>query len=259
MRKLIWCIIVAWCVVSAQAFGAEAVEQVKSQMSSGNAQVRASAMEQFVRSFDMASQPQQATEGLPIFVGGISDSDAKVREFAVTGLLKIAAGTMRIELPANPNLPDLTTSSQARQALLTAMSDTDPLVRQAAFEAYGLTYKLTPDLEQKIIDEFNSYKPVPGQQDLRISLLGTLVNDRSPSPVAANFIVQKIDDPQFGIAALQSLASLKKPPLDTLPKLLSEVSQHNISESRKSALIQAIQAYGPDAQAQLKQILANPR
>jgi hypothetical protein len=166
---------------------------------------------------------------------------------------------MRILVPANPKLPDLTTSPQAKQALLAATSDADPIVRQMALEAYALTYKLTPDLEQKIIDTFNSYKQVPGQPDDRSALLGSLVNDRSPSPVATNFIVQKIDDPQFGIVALQSLASLKEPPPEVLPKLLNEVSQHNISEPRKSTLIRAIKAYGPDAQVQLEQILANPR
>ena len=82
----------------------------------------------------------------------------------------------------------------------------------------------------------------------------------TPGPVlAVKFIVQKIDDPQFGVTALQSLGSLKKPPTDVLPKLLGEAGEHNVSGERKSALKQAVKAYGPSAQARLDQILANPR
>ena len=110
-----------------------------------------------------------------------------------------------------------------------------------------MTYKLTPAFEEKIIGAFNSYKPEHRHPDYRDELIGALVNDGSPSPVATNFIVQKIDDPQFGTTALQSLASLKQPPADALSKVLSEAHQHNISAERKSALTPAAKAYGPDA------------
>ena len=255
MKKFVLSILIAGSVA---AHAAETVAQLQSQMTNGGAHGRASAMEQFVRGFD-PSQQQQGTAAIPIFVTGLSDSDSKVREFAATGLLKIASASMRVELPPNPNLPDLTSYPSAQPALLAAMSDSDPIVRQTAIGAYSLTYKSTPDIEQKIIDAFNSYQPVHGRPDPRPALLSSLVNDRSPSPVATNFLVQKIDDPQFGAAAIESLSSLKEPPPGALPKLLSVAKQRNISEPRKAALTRAIKAYGPDAQAQLQQILATPR
>jgi hypothetical protein len=228
-------------------------------MSNPAPSVRAYAMQHFVISLGTVNGEALLGPAVPILVKALNDSDVKVRQSAISGLRGIAWFTSRIIYPSLTNGPNLAADPSIQQALLKATSDSDPTVRQLALEAYVLTYKLTPDLEQKIIAEFNSYKPMPGQEDLRFGLLGFLVIDRSPSPIAVNFIVQKIDDPQFGIVALQSLASLKEPPPDVLPKLLSEVGRHNISEPRKSALIRAINAYGPAAQAQLKQILANPQ
>jgi hypothetical protein len=257
MKNFLFCIIIGWSGVIS-VMGAETVTQLQSQMGSADAQIRASAIKQFIHGLN-PSQPQPLTEALPIFVSGLSDSDSKVRESAVKGVLIIAEGTMRVQMPPNPNLPDLTADPKVQKALLAAMSDSDPIVRQAAIQAYSLTYKLTPDVEQQIIDTFNSYQQTPGQPDDRFALLGSLVNDRSPSPVATNFIVQKIDDPKYGTTALQSLGALKTPPPDVLPKLLSEAGQHHLSEDRKSALKRAAKAYGPNAQAQLEQALANPR
>jgi HEAT repeat protein len=258
MRKTFFSTIIALTAVISVS-EAQTVAQLRSQMSSPTSQVRASALEQFIDHLDPTSQPQQLGEALPVFVEALSDSDSKVREFTATGLLIVAEATMRVEVPARPNFPDPAANPKMQQALSTAMSDADLNVRVAAIQAYAATYKLSPDLEQKIIDTFNSYQPTAGQPDARFDLLGSLVNDRSPSPVAVDFIVQKIDDPKYGITALGSLASLKKPPVEALPKLLSEAAQHDTSKDRRSALVQAVNAYGPSAQAQLERILSNSR
>ena len=258
MKRLVFIVIIGWSIVLS-VDAADTAMQLQSQMSSLNSEGRASALRQFIDHLDPTSQSQQLGEALPIFLNAMSDHDPKMREAAVAGLLMIADATMRVEMPANPNLPDLAANPKAQQVLLTAMSDSDSLVRVSAIQAYSVTYKLSPDLEQKIIDTFNSYQPTSGQPDARFELLGSLVNDRSPSPAAVDFLAQKVDDPKYGITALQSLASLKKPPTDILPKLLSEAGGHNVSEERKSALKQAVKAYGPSAQARLDQILANPR
>jgi hypothetical protein len=192
-------------------------------------------------------------------VQALNDPDVKVRQLAATGLKGIAAVSSPIVYSSSAKGSDLWAKPATQQALLKATSDSDPTVSRLALQTYAWAYKLTPALEEKIIGAFNSYKPEHGQPDYRDELLGSLVNDRSPSPVATNFIVQKTDDPQFGTTALQSLASLKQPPADALPKLLGEAKQRNISADKKSALKQAAKAYGPDAQAQLNQALANPQ
>jgi HEAT repeat protein len=228
-------------------------------MSNADPSVRASAMQHFINSLGTANGEASMGQAVPVLIAALNDPDVKVRQLGAVGLRGIAAATSHIVYPSVGNGPDLTANASTQDALLKATSDSDPTVSRMALLAYALTYKLTPELEQKIIDTFNSYKSTPGQSDDRFELLGSLVNDRSPSPVAVRFIVQKIDDPQFGVTALQSLGSLKKPPTDVLPKLLNEAGQHNISKDRKSALTLAVKAYGPNAQAQLEQIPANPR
>jgi len=238
---------------------ADPIQDLKKSLSGNDPSVRASVVQHFVISLGTVNGQSLMAPAIPVLVEALSDPDANVRQIAISGLRGIAALTSRMVYPSITNAPDLTADPSTQQALLKATSDSDPTVRELALEAYGITYKMTPDLEQKTIDAFNSYEPKHGQEDYRFALLGTLVNDRSPSPVATKFIVQKIDDPKFGTPALQSLASLKEPPPDALPKLLSEAGQHNISEDRKSALKMAAKAYGPDAQAQVGQALANPR
>ena len=238
---------------------ADPIQDINQSMSNADPSARASAMEHFIISLGTVKGEALIKPAVPILVEALNDPDVKVRQFAAAGLRGIAMLTSPIVYPSTIYGFDLTANPATRQALLKATSDSDPTVSQLALQAYAFTYKLTPDLEQKIINAFNSYKPGSGQLDDRFELLGLLVNDRSPSSVATNFIVQKIDDPKFGTPALQALASLKQPPPDVLPKLLSEAGQHNISEDRKSALKMAAKAYGPSAQAQLEQALANPR
>ncbi|MDB4793503.1 hypothetical protein OAG63_00555 [Methylacidiphilales bacterium] len=234
---------------------ADSIQDLKQRLSNGDPSVRAAAMQHFLDSLGRVNGEALMGPAVPVLVEALNDPDVKVRQLAATGLKGIAMLTSPIVYPSTIYGLDLTANPATQQALLKATSDSDPTVSRLALQAYAFTYKLTPDLEQKIIDAFNSYKSAPGQSDDRFELLGLLVNDRSPSPVATNFIIQKIDDPQFGTTALQSLASLKQPPADALPKLLSEAGQHNISEDRKSALRRAAKAYGPNAQAQLEQAL----
>jgi len=253
--RLLFCGFFATATFNLQA---DPIQDLKQTLSSGDASARASALQNFIISLGTVNGETLREPAIPILVQALSDPDAKVRQIAATGLKGIATMNSPIVYPSTPLGSDLTAPA-TQKALLKATSDSDPTVSRLALQAYAMTYKLTPALEEKIIGAFNSYKPEHGHPDDRFELLGALVNDRSPSPVAANFIVQKIDDPRFGTTALQSLASLKQPPADALPKLLNEAQQHNISEDRKSALKMAAKVYGPNAQAQLDQALANPK
>lgn len=259
MKKISFCqLLLALLLLNVISLKADPVQDLKQSLASGDPSARATAMQKFIISLGTVNGEASMKPAIPVLVKALNDPDAKVRQLAAMGLKGIAWASAPIVYPSSPIGSDLTAPA-TQQALLKATSDSDPTVSRLALQAYAMTYKLTPALEEKIIGVFNSYKPEHGQPDDRFELLGSLVNDRSPSPVATNFIVQKIDDPQFGSTALQSLSSLKNPPSDALPKLLNEAGQHNISEDRKSALTQAVKAYGPDAQARLQQVLAAPR
>ena len=142
-------------------------------------------------------------------------------------------------------------------ALLKDTFDPDAPTRQAAFEVYALAYKLTPDVENAVIAEFQTPDTrLPGQMAVKPSLLGMLMISGAPSPTAVSFLTQMIDDPKYGDVVIEQIRAdhcpLSGPALTKLAgKLASEPDA-----TRRARLAAAIGAYGKGAAAVLPQLNA---
>jgi len=241
---------------------AESISELKNAMTNSDAQAREAGMQQFVNGFNIDAQRSEGNEVIPVFVDGLSDTDAKVRQFAATGLLKIAYITM----PATHTVSagaNLLGYQSARKAIAKATSDSDLLVRQIALEIYALTYKLTPDMADKAIAEFNAPElATAAQPSNKAALLETLMVGGPPSPHATEFLTKLLDDPKYGAHIAERIAADKCPlPGVALNKLATKLAQEK-DPVRRAAFARAIGTYGKQAQQytpQLQAVLANEK
>ena len=255
------CLIAVVLVISHNKGIAQNSVDWANEISSSDPHLRLATITDLAQRMAKANPPILGNDVLPALAKALTDADGKVRLQSSVILVIIASSTCPVLVPPKSGI-DLTKSVEIKTALVTAMSDPNPEVRNNAYFTYSLSYKLTPDLEQKIIDDFNHFQPNPvTKEDHRIQMINDLVMDRSPSSVVTDFLVRKVSDPDFGLVAIQAIASLKMPPIKALPILMDEFSK-SFDPAKKVALAKAIGAYGSQAQsfnAQLKQALANEK
>jgi len=248
--------------MAALDLNADPSQDVKQNLSSTDPSTRASAMQHFVDSLATANGQNHLTEAIPVLANGLSDSDVNVRRNAASGLLLVAAQTVRANNPTSGG-PDLTADPSVRDALIKATSDPDAQVRQTALQTYALTYKLTPDVEDKIIAEFNAQEPATsGQPSNKPALLESLMIGGSPSPHATQFLTNLLDDPKYGTHVAERMAADKCPLSGAaLDKLASKLTQEK-DPVKRAAYARAIGTYGKQAQRytpQLEAALANEK
>lgn len=218
--------------------------------------VRAPALLSLGQSLGTQAGWAQAASILPLAGKNLNDSDLGVRRAALSTLLRAAYRTTPVVNPGAPTAAFFSDPS-VQAALLKDTADPDAPTRQAAFEVYAMAYKLTPDVENAVIAEFQAPDTrVPGQVAVKPSLLGMLMISGAPSPTAVNFLTQMIDDPKYGDVVIEQIRTdhcpLSGPALTKLAgKLASEPDA-----TRRARLAAAIGAYGKGAAAVLPQLTA---
>jgi hypothetical protein len=252
--------------IASKAFGIESAEQLQNSMASSDIKVRSAAIENFVRGLGTADGQNYDLKAIPILIGSLSDTDVNVRRFAVNGLLIIATETSPILLARTgsalePNKPDLLKSESLQQALLSATSDPDTSVRQMALATYATTYKLTPDVESKIIQEFNGSSPDMLHQPFgKTGLLESLMISGSPSAAGMNFLGKILDDPKYGWFVINRIGIDECPLTPEVMAKFADMLSKEKDEGHKQDLVRAIGAYGAAAAPylqRLEQMLAN--
>jgi hypothetical protein len=232
---------------------ADPVQDLKQSLSSGDPSVRADAMQHFVNSEGTVNGSATMKPAIPILVKALEDSDVEVRRSAALGLLGIAALTSRVINPPMPNGPDLTADPINQGALLKAISDSDDEVRLTAMKAYSATYKLTPDVEDKIIAEFHSPDSVANDPS---EMIECLILSRTPSVKAKNFLSNLLDDPKFSVHVAERMGADKCPlSSDALGKLAVKLGEDK-DPVHRAAFARAIGAYGKQAQQYMPQLQA---
>lgn len=236
------------------ALNADPIQDVTGDMASSDSATRAASMDRFVRSLGTVTARRYAIPAIPVLVNALSDPDITVRQRAATGLLMVASAAAPVVFPSNPGAAELSANS-VRQALLKATSDPDAQVRETAIEVYAVTYKLTPDLENKIIQEFNSpASEMPNRPSNRVAMLESLMIARSPSPSAAQFLTTLLDDPKYAPHVAERMAADKCPlPRPALDKLVRNLVQEK-GPGARGAYARAIGIYGKEAKRYLPQL-----
>ena len=251
---------VVYCFVCGSLLRAESTDDLKSKMASSDVQVRTSALNAFCDKLGRPETQNQVGAAIPVLVGSIADADPQVRGTALWGLLKISLFT-----PSNPtdSTSVIAAYPPAQKAILTATSDSNILVRQLALQVYAANYKLTPDVENKIIAEINAPEPKSqGGPTTHATLIESLMIGRSPSPHATEFLTSMLDDPKYGSYVAERMG-VDHCPLSggALNKLADKLSQEKDSTKRAN-YARAIGSYGKQAQQyapQLRAALANEK
>jgi HEAT repeat protein len=240
--------ILIWIAANITAF-ADPVSDLRQSLTSADPTVRADAIQKFVISLGTVNGEKLMVPSVPILIDALSDSDSKVRLSAISGLrgvLFFHSPLIYRTLPANQNPSTLPT---LEPALLKATSDPDPETRQLALEAYAITYKLTPELEDKVIAEFQSPdSELPHHESQRPALMESLMLNRDASPHAVDFLTKLLDDPRWAPHVANAMASDNCPlPDSVLPKLATLLAQDKDTVHR-AAYARAIGSYGKRAQ-----------
>jgi len=244
--------------MAAQDKVAEAAQMLKSP----DASVRASAMSAIVHAVAVTARPTShgteetvGNEIIPFLAQGLEDPDENVRSAAVGGLAMVAVSTERVLHPALPGKLDLTSYEPVRDALIKAMSDTNESVRVGAIRTYALSFKTTPEIEQKWINQFHSDQ----SEQVKDLILDAIVVGQSYSPQAAQFVVSQLQDPARAYQAAKAiLLEMKPPPMQALPLIVSKLTGAT-DKGEMDMYVRAVGAYGEKARQYLgllKQLLA---
>ena len=179
--------------------------------------------------------------------------------------LKVSVQWDNISLKAA--LEDLTSQSKQadpsiQHALVKATSDPDEVVRLSAIKAYASAYKLTPDLEDKIIQEFNAPVSKTNDPSDKVAMIECLMLSGSPSAKAQTFLATELDDPKYGVHVAERMGADNCPLSGAiLDKLVTKLGQEK-DPVHQAAYARAIGAYGKQAQQytpQLQAALANQK
>jgi hypothetical protein len=249
----------------AQQGQADPVSDLNQKLSADSSSEKAAALKDFSQYLTTVNGEVYQSQAIPIFVNNLSDADVNVRRAAMGGLFMISMTTLPITNPSSQpsNAPNMAAYPPAKAAILTATSDTNIFVRQMALEIYAANYKLTPEVENKIIAEINAPEPHdPGGPANHAALLESLMIGRSPSPHAADFLTKMLDDPKYGSYVAERMG-VDHCPLsnEALGELAAKLSQENDSTKRAN-YARAIGSYGKQAQQyapQLRAALANEK
>lgn len=249
--------IIASCQLPILLFGAESADELKGFMASPNAQVRETAIKKFLYGTLGTIQGSAEEAGAaPTLLASLSDKDVIVKRFAANSLLTIAGQNLSIikSSPAS-NGVNLAADPDARAALLKATSDPDDSVRGASLRAYACTYKLTPELENKIIAEFESLeRKAPNRPSDKAAFLDALMLSGSPSSHAEDFLASLLDDPKWSPHVAASMAA-ENCQLSgaALEKLVGKVT-HEKDPVNRGTYARAAGVYGKQAQPYLPQL-----
>jgi hypothetical protein len=242
---------------------ADPIQDLKQSLAAADPSIRAVAIEAFnnrLCTADPYAPPSILMKSaIPLLMQALRDPEAKVRESAINGLLVIAVCTSRVIYPPIPNGPDLTADPSNQESLLKATSDPDEVVRLAAFKTYAATYKLTSDLENKIIAEFNAPDSTINDPAQKVMMIACLMMSGSPSSKVQDFLSHLVDDPKYGVHVAEQIGAGDFPlSSEILRKLFVKLGQDKDPVSR-AAYVRAIGAYGKRAQLyvpELQRILA---
>ncbi len=226
------------------------LDDLKQSLKNSDPSVRADVIEHFVISMGTVNGEASMLPSVPILIEALADPDAKVREFAISGLRGVLFFHSPLLRPSLPKASDPTTNPALQPALEKAMDDADTQVRELGLESYAITYILTPDIEDKIIAEFHSsLSEVPHQPSERPALAESLMLSRSPSPKATEFLTGLLDDPKWAPQIANCMGS-DKCPLEgaALSKLVTLLSTDPSPASRQ-AYAGAIASYGKKAES----------
>lgn len=259
---------IMWMLVSASCFlgfGSTPLQDLKQGMSNPNPSIRSSAMEEFTDKLATVDGETYMTEAVPIFISALKDPNVNVRRPGVRGLFMIAGVTAPVlrvrfggQLPAGK--PDLLKYEPLQRALLDAIADSDAVVRQVALATYAATYKLSPYLESKIIEEFNSPAPFPDESIGKSGLLESLMLNGAPSPVAIDFLSKLLDDPNFEWNIINRIGTDGCPLSPAVLAKFADMLFGGKGAGHEQDLVRAIGAYGAAAKSylpQLEQMLAS--
>ena len=239
---------------------ADPIQDISQNMSSGDSSARAAAMQNFVISLGTVKGQSYMTQAIPVLTTGLSDSDVDVRRNAASGLLMVAAVTAPVIRKPVPGHPDPFADPSIQRALLKATSDSDEVVRLSAIKAYASAYKLNPDLEGKMIQEFNAPESKTNDAGDKAAMIECLMLSRAPSEKAQTFLTNLLDDPKWGPHVANRMSTDHCPLGDAaLDKLAHRLTQEK-SPSNRADYASAIGAYGKRAQQyapQLRSALAN--
>jgi hypothetical protein len=258
MKKLIKTIEVFVLLGSVVAchLSADPIQDINQSMSGAAPSARASAMQNFVLSLGTAKGEGYMLQAVPVLTSSLSDSDVVVRQNAAVGLLMVATVTAPMNKARPPNSPDPLASPSTQQALLKATSDSDEVVRLTALKTYSAAYKLTPDVEDKIIAEFNAPESKANDPGDKVAMIECLLLSGSPSTKAQNFLSNLIDDPKYGVHVAERMGADNCPlSSDALGKLAAKIGQDK-NPVHRAAFARAIGAYGKQAQQYTPQLQA---
>jgi HEAT repeat protein len=236
---------------------ADPVSDLKQSLSNTDAAVRAEAIRTFVMSLGTVNGQASMVPCVPVLIDALNDPDAKVRLYAISGLRGVLFLHSPLVYPSILPSQNPSTNPSLQPALLKATSDPDPEIRELALEAYAVTYKLTSELEDKIIAEFKSPdSEQPHQESQRPVLMESLMLSRSPSPKAIDFLTSLLNDPRWAPHVANSISADRcLLPESTLPRLASLLTEDKMPADRE-AYARAIGAYGKRAQAYRPQLEA---
>lgn len=233
---------------------ADPIQDINKSMSGALPSDRASAMQNFVRSLGTVKGESYMLQGVPILTSSLGDSDVVVRQNAAVGLLMIATVTAPMNKARSPNSPDPLASPATQQALLKAMSDPDEVVRLTALKTYSSAYKLSPEVEDRIIAEFNAPESKTNDPSDKVAMIECLLLSGSPSTKAQNFLSNLVDDPKYGIHVAERMGADNCPlSANALSKLAARLGQDK-DPVHRAALARAIGAYGKQAQQYTSQL-----
>jgi hypothetical protein len=244
---------------------ADPISDLNQKLSAGGSSEKAASLKDFSQYLTTVNGKVYQSQAIPIFVSNLNDADVNVRRAAIGGLLMISMTTLPIANPSSQpsNTPNIAAYPPAKAAILTATDDPNILVRQMALEIYAANYKLTPEVENKILAEINAPEPKnPGGPANHAALLESLMIGRSPSPHVTQFLTNMLDDPKYGSYVAERIG-VDRCPLsgEALDKLATKLSQETDS-SKRANYARAIGSYGKQAQQytpQLRAALANEK
>jgi hypothetical protein len=236
---------------------ADPMGDLKQSLTSADPAVRAGAIEKFVISLGTVNGQAFMVPSVPVLVDALNDPNAKVRLYAISGLRGVLFLHSPLLYRSLPPAQNPSTAPTLKPALLKSTSDTEPEIRQLALEAYAVTYKLTPDLEDKVIAEFRSPgSGLPHQESQKPALMESLMLNRDASPHAVDFLSKLLDDPRWAPHVANAMASDNCPLPDTvLPKLATLLAQDKDAVNR-AAYARAIGSYGKRAHSYRPQLEA---
>ena len=194
--------------------------------------------------------PQNVTqEVVAVFTHGIHDSDTKVRYYAVSSIAVIALQTAPAHLPLKSGAFDLRTYAPLKAALEGVMFDPDTQTRRNTLGAYVRTFKLEPELQQKLMAQVElDYKN-------RDVIIEALMMDGNFTAPLTELLLRLLDDPEYDHIIAEDIAKtlVVSPPTAFLPKLAEKLSQAQ-DPARKQGFAGAIGKYGAQARPYLGMI-----